>query len=129
MDILNFLPPNRQVLCIAGNLPGRNEAEKAARTHWSYAARLKKDNTELVYWECVAQQIKPVKGVATIAVAFYEKDLKRDADNVLGGLKYILDGLVLAKVIPNDCRKRIKLFVLPVGLDRDNPRVEVYICE
>lgn len=118
-----------QTLIIKGSLPGRNEAENAARTHWDVARKLKKDNTELVAWECLAQRIKPIQGQARVEVTFFEKDLKRDADNVIGGLKYILDGLVNAGVIRNDTRKLVKLYIMPVELDRQNPRIEVKLSE
>lgn len=118
-----------QTLIIKGSLPGRNEAENAARTHWSVARKLKKDNTDLVMWECKAQKIKPLQGQARVEVTFYEKDLKRDADNVIGGLKYILDGIVNAGVFKNDTRKLVKLFIMPVELDRQNPRIEIKLSE
>ncbi|MDR1093462.1 MAG: RusA family crossover junction endodeoxyribonuclease [Clostridiales bacterium] len=117
-----------QTLVISGRLPGRNEAERAARAHWSRGARLKAEFTELVHWHAVAGKIKPVKGLANIAVAFYEKDGKRDADNVIGGgLKYVLDGLKAAGVIKDDSQKYVDLTVAPIRTDKTNPRVEIKI--
>ena len=62
-----------QILTIKGRLPGRNEAEHAARSHWSKAAKLKKEYTELVAWECKAQHIKPVAGRARVKLRFTKK--------------------------------------------------------
>lgn len=118
-----------QLLIIKGTLPGRNESEKAARTHWAVGAKLKKEYTELVKLECKAQRIKPLLNKARIEVTFYEKDMRRDSDNVYGGLKYILDGLVKAGVIKDDSRRYIDLYINPVELDRQNPRIEVEIKE
>lgn len=118
-----------QKLIIKGSLAGRNEAENAARSHWAVGNKLKQDNTNIVKYECLAQKIKAIDGQAYITVTFFEKDLKRDADNVIGGLKYVLDGLVNAKVIKNDTRKLVRLQVNPVELDRVNPRIEVEICK
>ena len=118
-----------QLLIIKGALPGRNESEKAARSHWAVGAKLKKDNTDLVMWECKTQKIKPVQEKARVEITFYEKDMRRDSDNVYGGLKYILDGLVKAGVIKDDSRRYIDLYINPVELDRQNPRIEIKIKE
>lgn len=118
-----------QLLIIKGALPGRNESEKAARTHWTVGAKLKKEYTELVMWECKAQKIKPVQEKARVEVTFYEKDMRRDSDNVFGGLKYILDGIVNAGILKNDTRKLVDLYINPVQLDRQNPRIEIKIKE
>jgi Holliday junction resolvase RusA-like endonuclease len=124
----------KQKLVISGKLPGRNEAERAARAHWSKGAKFKRENTELVYWMIIAQKITPIKqGTAKIDVTFYEKDKRRDADNVIGGgLKYILDGLVAARIIKNDAREYVDLSVTPVKTDALFPRIEITIegfCE
>lgn len=116
-----------QTLIIKGRLPGRNEAENAARTHWAVGASLKKKATELVQWEAVRQHIKAVDGRAKLVVTFYEKDYKRDADNVIAGLKYILDGMVKAAVIANDTRKCVDFEIKPIQVDKTNPRIEVEI--
>ncbi len=117
----------KQKLIYNGSLPGRNQSENAARTCWANASRMKKNYTYEIKMESIVQRIKPVKGFAKVTVQFYEKDMRRDSDNVYGGLKYILDGLVSARVIKDDSRKHIQLFVLPVELDRLRPRIEVEI--
>lgn len=119
-------PCTQQKLIIKGSLPGRNESEKAARTHWSVGAKMKKEYTDLIMCVCKSQKIKPVEK-ARIEVTFFEKDMRRDSDNVYGGLKYILDGMVKAGVLKNDTRKIVKLYINPVELDRQNPRIEVKI--
>lgn len=116
-----------QKLIINGRLPGRNEAENAARTHWAVGAKLKKEATELVQWEAIRQHIKPYAGVTIVEVTFYEKDSRRDADNIISGLKYILDGLVNAKIIVNDTRGYVMLKINPIKVDKKAPRVEVQI--
>lgn len=116
-----------QKLIIKGRLPSRNEAERAARTHWAVGAKFKKDNTELIMWEAIRQHAKPENGNVLVEVTFYEKDYKRDEDNVQSGVKYILDGLVAAKVLPNDTRRFVRLNIKPVEVDKGNPRIEVAI--
>lgn len=116
-----------QKFTIKGRLPSRNEAERAARTHWAVGAKLKKEATEAVMREAISQYIKPESGSVTVEVTFYEKDYRRDEDNVQSGIKYILDGLVQAKILPNDTRRLVRLSVKPVEVDKRNPRIEVAI--
>lgn len=117
-----------QKLIISGRLTGRNEAERAARAHWSKGAKLKSDETIRVQQEILVQRIKPVLyGKAEVTVTFFEPDGRRDADNVLGGLKYIMDGLVKMRIIIDDGPKYVDLITLPVKIDRKNPRIEVQI--
>lgn len=116
-----------QRFTIKGRLPSRNEAERAARTHWAVGAKLKKDATEAVMWSAVSQHIKPESGSVTVEVTFYEKDYRRDEDNVQSGVKYILDGLVQANILPNDTRRLVRLNIRPVEVDKRDPRIEVAI--
>jgi Holliday junction resolvase RusA-like endonuclease len=116
-----------QCLIISGRLAGRNEAEKAARTHYAVGAKLKRENTEQVAWMARIQHIKPVVGKALVSVKFFEKDEKRDTDNVFAGTKYILDGLVEEGILINDTRRCVDLQIEPIATDRVNPRIEVTI--
>jgi hypothetical protein len=43
----------------------------------------------------------------SVTCLWREPDARRDPDNVHAGVKFILDGLVDAKVIPSDRRKHI----------------------
>lgn len=117
-----------QTLIISGKLPNRNEAENAARSHWAKGAKIKRENTELVYFSVIAARLKPIIGMANIVITFYERDKKRDADNVIGGgTKYILDGLVMAGIVKDDSQKYVELSIGPIKTDKLNPRVEITI--
>jgi Holliday junction resolvase RusA-like endonuclease len=116
-----------QRLIIHGQLPGRNEWIKADRRHWAEGGKLKKQATELVAWEAAIQHIKPVEK-CHITIQCFEPDMRRDSDNVVSGaIKPILDGLKLARIIKDDSRKYVNISTLPVELDRENPRIEVWI--
>lgn len=119
-----------QKLIIPGRLPGLNEIINSSRTHWAVAAKEKKEAMLYVQTYITLCKIKPVQGFAEIKITCYEKDYRRDQDNVQGGAsKVILDALQQAGVIKNDSRKHIKLVLGGVEVDRDNPRVEVEIKE
>jgi Holliday junction resolvase RusA-like endonuclease len=117
-----------QILIINGTLPSRNDEITANRTHWAKGVKQKKEATERVAWECVRQHLKPMQGKCSIRIRCYEPDMRRDSDNVQSGaVKPILDGLKLAGIIKDDSRKYVKLTMLPVELDKENPRIEVWI--
>lgn len=114
-----------QTLIIKGRLPSRNDSEKAARSHWSKGAEHKKEWQEFCQWQM--KGVKPVTQPCECTVTFYEPDLRRDNDNVIAGLKFILDAMQAEKIIKNDSHKLLRLRVNPVELDRKNPRIEVRI--
>ena len=112
-------------MVIKGTLPGRNEAEKAARSHWSKGREFKREWTDYVAYQVIGQANVPFEGLAKASVTFYEPNRKRDQDNVISGLKYICDGLVKAGVIHNDSPRYLRFESVRVDYDRDNPRIEV----
>lgn len=112
-------------LVIKGTLPGRNEAENAARTHWSKGRDFKRTWTDYVACQAMGQCAAPFEGIAKASVTFYEPNRKRDQDNVISGLKYICDGLVAAGIIHNDSPRYLRFDGVRVDYDRDNPRIEV----
>lgn len=64
-----------------------------------------------------------------VSIRWYEKDSRRDADNVFFAVKFILDSLVSYGIIENDSQKYIKTIDNVISIDRDFPRIEVYINE
>ena len=118
--------PNR--FTYEGKFPSRNQAENAARTHWAAGYKLKKEYTDSVAWQAKAQNVGSYSK-AHLTITFVEPNKRRDYDNVISGLKYLLDGLVVAKVIPDDRPKYIDITIKPIQVDKDNPRVEVVIEE
>ena len=112
---------------IEGELPSQNEIIKAlnSRNRQVYN-RLKQRETDRVAWT-----VKGLKRVskAYIRVHWYCKNRKKDPDNIMAGIKFILDGLVVGGVLENDGWKQIKGISHEIYLDRDNPRIEVEIKE
>lgn len=112
-------------ITIMGTLPGRNEAENAARTHWSKGRDFKRTWTDYVAYQVIGQYAEPFEGIAKASVTFYEPNQKRDQDNVISGLKYLCDGLVKAGVLKGDSPRYLRFESVRVEYDRDNPRIEV----
>lgn len=113
---------------IPGRLPGLNDMIDAARTNKFESARQKKENTELVGW-CAKKAKLPKMKRVNLSIVWYEPNEKRDPDNIHAGVKFILDGLVIAGVIKNDGRKQIAKISHEIFTDKTNPRVEVEIKE
>ena len=64
-----------------------------------------------------------------VEITWYEKDRRRDPDNIGSAKKYILDSLVEAGVFPDDGWKYIKGFTDNFEIDKYRPRIEVTIHE
>lgn len=71
------------------------------------------------------QFIKPVK----IQFHWYNKNSRKDIDNIAFSKKFILDGLVNAGVLKNDSRKYVTAFSDFFYIDKENPRTEIVIEE
>lgn len=92
--------------------------------------KIKKDNDNLVRWSIRASKLKPVTSYPVdLEIIWYEKDRRRDSDNINSGVKFILDGLVAEGILEADGRKQVRDIGHKVRTDRENPRIEVEIKE
>ncbi len=115
-------------LVIPGSLTDLNKYINAERTNRYIGAKIKKDETERVYWLCKVQRLKPPSGpIGNIEFIWYCKDKRKDKDNTAYSKKYILDGLKLAKIISDDGWDDYLSFTDKFEIDAKNPRIEVNI--
>lgn len=113
-------------LIINGELVDLNNYINAERANRFIASKIKKEQTEIVYWSCLEKRTrKVVEYPVKILFKWYTKDSKKDADNISFTKKFILDGMVEAKVLENDSRKFVNGFEDLFFVDKINPRVEV----
>ena len=116
-------------ITIPGELPDLNQIIHIAKSHPMAYAKAKGVHTEAVAWECVgcpkAQSAMPVDRTCR----WITRDLRKDPDNVSAGVKFILDGLVQAGILPDDRRKQINSITHKFGVDKHEPRVEVMLSE
>lgn len=94
-----------QSLWIPGPLPGMNEtiaAAKGAGGRGILYAAMKREWTQTVALFARAAHLQPVGGRAHFHFHWVERARKRDPDNIAAGKKYVLDGLVLARVLDGD---------------------------
>lgn len=119
------------LLTIPGRLDGLNTYTAANRTNPNKGGRMKRSNEETVIW-AIRQQLRGVhiNSPVLIYYRFYEKDNRRDGDNILScATKFIQDSLVKTRVLNEDNRKWIPHFYHDVFVDKENPRIEVTITE
>lgn len=114
-------------IIIPGELTDLNTYIKAERTNKHIAAKIKKNDTETV--RLLSRLMPKVEKQIIVKIIWYTKDSKKDPDNVAFAKKFILDGLVLSKVLKNDGRKQIKAFEDCFEVDKLNPRIEVELIE
>jgi Holliday junction resolvase RusA-like endonuclease len=120
----------KQQFTIRGRLPGRNEVTSADRGNRYAANKLKRETQEAIAWAAKAARIKPVTRPVTVTCAWYERDRRRDVDNVQSGVKLILDALQAAGILAGDGQKHVThVQHEPIQVDRANPRVVVTLEE
>lgn len=121
--ILKFSIPDR--------LPGLNEYIEFCRRNPNAGGRAKKRDQSYVEWH-ISQQLKrvTVKCPVRIVYRWYEKDRRRDLDNISSyGRKLIQDALVETKILKNDGWKQITGFSDEFYVDKNRPRIEVELWE
>ena len=112
-------------MIVPGRLPGLNEYTRENRKNRYAGATMKGDAERLISlyipkWE---QYTVPVK----LEFNWYEKDEKRDTDNIAFAKKFILDSLVAKGILKNDNQKWVKGFSDHFYVDKSNPRIVVDI--
>lgn len=115
------------LVTIKGSMPGMNEFIKAMQQHRLIGAKMKQEQTYIA--KLAALKAVRFNGPVTFVFTWFEKDERRDPDNVVFAKKFILDGIVAAGVIPNDTRKYVKGWRESVETDKLNPRIEILITE
>lgn len=95
---------------IADKLPTLNEYIQAERSNLYIASDLKRKTEDMI----IAFIIKTKQGEAKepyfITFTWYEKNKKRDKDNVCFAKKFILDAMQKSGVLPNDNNRYITGF-------------------
>jgi hypothetical protein len=116
-------------------MPSLNEiihASMRQRGGYSPYAKMKREHQAIIS-ECIAAVHKnpddiPSFNRVRLTFKFYEKNSRRDPDNVAaGGHKFILDAMVNDELIPDDTGKHIISWVDEFYIDKEAPRIEVIV--
>lgn len=119
----------RATLIIRGRFPSLNEYIDAERGIRYKAAAMKREYTDRVSEAAIAQDMPTFKQPVFVVIDWFERDKRRDPDNIRFAAKFILDGLVRAGVIINDNQRWILGIEDRYFVDRDKPRVQVTIYD
>lgn len=88
--------------------PGLNEHIKELARNRYKGGKLKKQETEWVKYTCQRLKIPPILHYPVeCRFTWYLRNKKKDLDNIVFAKKYILDGLVEARVLKGDGQKYI----------------------
>lgn len=117
---------------ISGTLAGANEYINACRSNRYLANEIKKENQKKVRAGILKAVLrgsleKLNKYPCKLKIAWYEPNRRRDVDNVVFGVKFILDELVSSGILMNDSQKYVNQIFSGVYCDSKNPRIEVRI--
>lgn len=111
---------------IIGKLDGLNEYTKKNRSNAYAGAKMKKDNEKIVIYYIRKSKLKKVKQYPiTLRITWYEKDRRKDIDNITFATKSIQDALVKEGILIDDSQKYINKVEHIVLVDKENPRIEV----
>jgi hypothetical protein len=78
-----------------------NSYISAERTNRFIAAKIKRQNTELVA-HYARLRLDPIEKISEFTLIWRHKNKRKDFDNVEFGVKWIKDGLVVAGIVKND---------------------------
>lgn len=115
---------------IDDRLNSLNDYTNACRKNAYAGATMKKQNERVVMFYIRKYKLKKVEHYPVmIKIHWYEKDRRRDIDNITFATKFILDALVKMEVIEDDGQKYINEIEHHVSIDSKNPRIEIEFIE
>lgn len=116
---------------IPGRLDNLNDYISAERSNRYKGAKMKSTNQNHAFQEaCIQLGDIHIKKPVKMVYRWYEKDRRRDLDNISSfGRKVIQDALVEAGILPDDGWKYIIGFTDEFYVDKKYPRIEVTIIE
>lgn len=115
---------------IPGRLDSMNIIIAANRRNAYIGAKEKRKQQDIVIKAIRFHRLKGVRNYpVTIKIDWYEKNNRRDPDNISAAKKFIFDALQETDVLKNDGFKEIKALRDDFHIDKLNPRIEVTIEE
>lgn len=128
-----YAPPKRDKRGKIKQQPwaGTNELIKANRSGYIVGNKLKHEYTELAR-KAAEEAVKLASWEAPecacdICLLWEEPHGRRDPDNIYGGAKFVLDGMVLAGVLKNDTQKYIYSLTNKIVINREHAGVTVFV--
>ena len=113
------------MIVINGQFPTLNEIIRVSKSHYMAYSNQKKTYTEQAMYHI--NNLGKIEGKNDWTFVWHRKNKRNDPDNIQVGTKYILDAFVKAGVIENDGWNEINSITHKFRVDKDNPRVEIFI--
>ena len=115
---------------IGGHLPSLNDYIRAERGGWAAANSMKQTcQTEIIIAARQAR-IRHIKSPVYLCYVFYEKNKRRDLDNIAAvAHKFVQDALVESGILDGDGWDHVTGFSDEFYIDKKDPRIEVTIVE
>ena len=115
---------------IYGRLDGLNEYTSANRPNRYKGSQMKLKNESIVIEAIKRYQLKKIKKYPIkLKITWYEKNKRRDVDNITFATKFIQDALVKQGILVDDGQKYINKISHDVQVDKEYPRIEVELIE
>ena len=127
-ELVQIMSKKTDTIVIPRELPDLNQIIAESKNHWGSYSTLKKTNTQIVAY-CAKQATKRRYKKIDLDITWYCKDKRKDKDNIMVGVKFVLDGLVMAGIIQNDGWAHVGEIRHRFMVDKQDPRVEVTITE
>ena len=119
-----------QQFFIPGPMPGMNEilaAAKSGHGKGNAYSRMKREWGNIVWVYAKQARLHDVPR-ASLIFEWFEKDRRRDIDNIAAAAKFCLDGLVKAGVLAGDGQAHVTALAHQFKVDAKRPGVRVTIC-
>lgn len=114
---------------IPGRLAGLNEYTESNRSNPRIGNRVKRNEQKIVTTAIRNAHLTPIHKPVVVYIDWYEKDNRRDVDNITAAKKFIMDSLVDTGILKDDSRRYVKQIIDCVFTDTKNPRIEVELIE
>lgn len=108
-------------------LPGLNEYINACKGGARKGSQLKRQVDQDLMWVLRSQCRKTLNALYDVDFRWYEKNKRRDHDNISSAHKFIFDALVKALILPDDGWKYVGDFTDKFFVDPERPRIEVFL--
>ena len=118
-------------ITLIGEFPTMNQFIDAAKRVYNVGkaktseySKMKNAWSKDVQW--MVKNMPVLEECKDIVIHWYRKSKRTDKDNIVAGLKVILDGMIQAGKLKNDGWKEIGCIHNDYFVNKQNPRVEMY---
>lgn len=93
--------------------------------------KIKNEETDRVFKEVLtlSKGREPISTPRDFKFIWFMPDRRKDPDNISFGIKYIMDGLVHARLLKDDNWAVVHTIKHEFQIDPSNPRVQIYLKE